>query len=420
MSSDPQDRLSVIVDSFSPSIHYEGPWEQAPPTKEMMNMTRFNTQPFSDVLFMAPKGKNVSLTHKFNGTRIQVQGTFINPYAENRWKVSCTIDGQDQEAAFDWEWQGNQQTFCEGRYLSPSNPHFLNFTVEVFEDQYIWFDRLMVSPTPVNDTNYPLVKVEHTDPMISYDKSWIDFLTGHYTNTTNAKVAINFNGTALRWYNTYEASFSADRSQTRGTMRIDDSDAMTPPFTIPLVEPHVEVQLGDRLFRTPDLSPGPHRVEVTYEVIGRPLGLYYLVVENTAANVPPNPTGGNLPATPIGPSGLSKEAKIGIGVGVSVAPILILLGLLLLYKRRQHQDQDAKEESAHPFYPEFFYSRQPRQTTPPPPGSPHPSGTKGTHLSHLPSPLRAFHIHSVDHIMTDSDETPPPYNSERGGTNAKT
>ncbi|PPQ74315.1 hypothetical protein CVT24_000567 [Panaeolus cyanescens] len=328
-----------------------------------------------------------------------------------RWKATCTVDGREEELNFSWETHQNLFPFCEGRYLSTLNPHVLNFTIEVQDpdDQTdIWFDRLMISPpSPSSDFDYPLVQVQHTDPMVKYEGEWVDYLTGQYSNVTGSKAVIDFKGTALRWYTLYESAFSPDRSQTRATVVIDNQ---TIPFVIPNVEDGVELQMGQLLFRTPELSPGSHRAEVTYEVVGRPLGLYYLVVENGAAasslagSAPTPPS--NDPHTPSSSaSGLTKISKIGLGIGVGLGFIIILALLLLIFKQRRRQTQTSEQQSPKPFSLPFFSS--PLNSPLSPVSSARTLNSKGTPVSQLPFPRRSLQLRTVRY--PEEVENPPPY-----------
>ncbi|PPQ74313.1 hypothetical protein CVT24_000565 [Panaeolus cyanescens] len=410
LSSDVADRLSVIVDSSSPMLRYEGEWVDFTPTSDMMDSSKVIEPPFSDILRQAPPNKVVSLSHKFTGSRIQVQGTLINPHNATNWKATCTVDGRDMELDIAFDSRYNLYPFCEGRYLSTSNPHVLNFTIEVLDDQTgIWFDRLAISPANPNDLDFPLVVIPHTDPMIEYTgpENWTDFLTGQLTNVPNSKAIVNFNGTALRWYTLYESEFSADRSQTRGTLIIDDSTNNPISFVIPEVKPNVDVQMGELLFRTPELTPGLHRAEVVYEVIGRPLGLHHLVIENAAATSSSSSTttaNGDLTVASSAPaSKMTKNSKIGLGVGVGLGVVVILALLLFVFRKRRRQTQTSEQQSARPFSPPFFSS---------PPNSPlrpvsaaTTISSKGTPVSQLPFPRQSLQLRTIQY----PEENPPPY-----------
>ncbi|PPQ74314.1 hypothetical protein CVT24_000566 [Panaeolus cyanescens] len=397
MTSGPIDRLSVIVDSISPSIQYEGDWTNASPTPDKMNMTEFiGEPPFSDVLRQVPRQNVVSLSHKFNGTRIQVQGTIAHPSKTMGWKATCTVDGRNVDVYKIWGISQNQFPFCEGRYLSSTSPHSLNFTIEILDDDTnIWFDRLMVSPAPFDNSDHPIVQVLHTDPMISYTDHWKDYVTGLYTNVTGSKVSIDFNGTALRWYTIYEATFSAVRSQAKGTLFIDNQPI---PFVIPEIKPSVDVQMGELLFRTPELPPGLHSAEVTYDGFGRPLALYYLVIENIPKNrtiptVPPTFVDNNkVPSSSVAAPnfGISRAVRIGLCGGIGLLAAIIIIAVLVLYIRRRRQRRNLEQSTTQPFSLSFLSlsALGPFRATNP----------KSTALEQLPQ-LRT----------AQPEENPPPY-----------
>ncbi|PPQ99938.1 hypothetical protein CVT24_009573 [Panaeolus cyanescens] len=114
----------------------------------------------------------------------------------------------------------------------------------------------------------------------------------------------------------------------------------------------------DLLFRTPDLEPGHHRLEVTYSAEfdasttnTRPLALKHLVIRNGPTTPTTVPSSSTPPPTPSTSSisaekntALSQGAKIGIGVGVSVGGLILLgmLAVLLLRRRKESTKPDVR------------------------------------------------------------------------------
>ncbi|PPQ76018.1 hypothetical protein CVT24_006565 [Panaeolus cyanescens] len=349
---------TVIVDSSSPSIRYVGDWIPSDPTDDMRDPTKFmgGTLPFSKQLYRAPEGKQVSLFHTFTGTtKLHVRGTVDTA---DRGAVSydqmCDVQPRGPMVATESflisGGQENDYMLCELRNLTPTETYTLNFTVNVERGHPVWFDRLVLEPSANADLTNALVRLDHRHLSIKYDNDWVNnFNSVHYTNKSQSKVAFDFTGTSVSWYHSHVINWA--RGSSQATWSIDNEPQQT--VTIPAVEPALaSLFVEELLFKTPELEPRPHRLEVTYlgqdPTVERPLSLRNLLVQNA-----PIPTGAPTSSTPVSgsqtPAGghvstseLSQGAKIGVGVGVSVAG-MILIGvfvLMFLRKRRMAAKKD--------------------------------------------------------------------------------
>lgn len=164
-------------------------------------------------------------------------------------------------------------------------------------------------------------------------------VSGHHCPT---KLGSNLpQGVSLSWFG--YIPFDRPRGATSGTYSIDDRTPHS--FAIGRLPNAGSPTLFNReFFKTPNLSPGPHKLEVVF--LGNnnttPLVLDYLMIRNRTAGVdqtdPPDDSSGT-------PNSSSHVGAIVGGVLGGLAAILMFLIFLLIYRRR---NQRRKDETSRP------------------------------------------------------------------------
>lgn len=233
-------------------------------------------------------------------------GTY-NRYKGSSLKVlSCDVDGIPAIInAFD----NSYSTFISWRFcslhgLGPGH-HVLNFTVEVERSGDnlsaipLLFENFLIKPSSTSPLANHFLVVNALQPIIQYSGDWINSTINnwYYTVTPGSTAVVSFNGmsprlfhldsvqltrvmigTSLYWYNSWRSDFSG--KGTNATWAIDQG----PPtvLSIPAIANAASAPdyVTGWLFYIQDLAPGPHRLEVTYGKVGRPLLLEYLLIGN--------------------------------------------------------------------------------------------------------------------------------------------
>ncbi|KAF9051794.1 hypothetical protein BJ165DRAFT_1524699 [Panaeolus papilionaceus] len=416
----------------------------------MLNITNFVSYPFSQKPFIVPEGKAGSVFYNFTETtRLQAQGTLdvfaqsllspeetfliyydISPRGDKVVTESFTVLGNFTE---------NLYTLCDARNLSPSESYTLNFTIEALRGQPASFDRLLLETTPATKVDGLTTIMNHRHLMIQYNRGQWENLNNavHYTNKTQAKMRLDFNGTSIRWYTIWLKLWGTSASDA--SWQIDDQPYQS--FTIPAIDPQLRDPFFEELlFKTPDLSPGQHRLEVTYNGFEstRPLALAELVIEDmppsSSASPSPSTTPSGLPPSNIAEAGgLSQGTKIAIGVSTSVAGLFVCSALLFfLYQRRRktaqrNESRTTREEAPDSSISPYLSSATPHATTtskgtpvmtsmspyPTEPNSSIYADSKGT-----PVPSSPRHTNEASMSMRQEDN-PPPYLFSSGSSDTR-
>ncbi|KIJ55649.1 hypothetical protein M422DRAFT_63664 [Sphaerobolus stellatus SS14] len=222
-----------------------------------------------------------------------------------------------------------------------------NFLLQVASSQQtFYFDRIEYQPSLNVSVSQATLKVDHTDPVISFVGSgWINW--GNYLNLTgvnNSQVTFPFVGSKERelmnsnrkiCYLDWMVPFFQNASQGRYT--IDDGSVINGTFPIYSgSQDRTNGQYNPVFFKTPDFTPGPHVLNVVYDgssTQALPLSLLSLfVVNDTTSKGPDGPqttssTSGSSPiSTQKGGTHTDgdTETKIGPIVGGIVGGIIVL------------------------------------------------------------------------------------------------
>ncbi|KAF9051341.1 hypothetical protein BJ165DRAFT_1448034 [Panaeolus papilionaceus] len=349
----------VVVESSSPDIRYEGAWTPVNPASSSLAHIPPSTGPtVSDQLYSAPQGVSSLIYNFFAGEEIFIIGT-LDASAQTIRVIACEVDSIGGFSNFvgNLAWgtsASHNVVLCHVRDLWPGN-HRLNLTIELLENDgfipAVLFDHFEIKPSSstILDDAFLLLNPDH--PAITYDEHWNRSaqtlpLGFRYTNTPGSIVAINFNGTSLRWYNGWNNELSG--KETTATWSIDGGQPTT--FTIAgVTNPtygggFVDLQLDIR-----NLAPGPHHLEVIYGNVGRPLALDKLIIYNSLPDPtfkPPMTTSNpSLDLRPTGATdgggrsgGISSAARISIGVNIGIGALIFgTIAYCFIYWRKRKQ-----------------------------------------------------------------------------------
>ncbi|PPQ85936.1 hypothetical protein CVT24_009991, partial [Panaeolus cyanescens] len=322
----------VYVSVYSKNVSLWGSWDQPWGRHvSILDFSVYGEPPFSTTL-MNP-GTSASALYNFTGTRIIVEGTVRSDVLrDSAWSLytTCQVDGKTFASDVPKGIRGNRVPFCDADGLSPDGVHTLNFSTHAVaspvpppvtsdtSSQVFYLDLFRIKPSPSSNLDHSMVYIQHNSTINEYDPLWSSSANGHYTSTNGSKVVIHFTGTSLTWYGFYDPALDSSTEESQGTWQLNNIP--TQRFTIPRIKSATNrFQIGLPIFQTPDITPGKHRLEVTYaSTTGRPLALHHLIIQNapfeaqSSSTPTPTPTPPSPPATQ--PSGLSRAAKIAISV----------------------------------------------------------------------------------------------------------
>jgi len=90
----------------------------------------------------------------------------------------------------------NNWEFCTADSLDDSE-HTITFHA-IFQDQTIWFDRIVYSPSSSVNLDSSLIMVDSSDPSVTYGPGWQDMKDiGKKTLKQGANVTVDFSGEYL-------------------------------------------------------------------------------------------------------------------------------------------------------------------------------------------------------------------------------
>ncbi|KAF5372356.1 hypothetical protein D9615_009233 [Tricholomella constricta] len=323
---------------------------------------------------------NDSLSLTFQGTSIRVVGTTkLSRINETHWDPSweCFVDQISIGATKPFAFPENNWNLCQQSVLNDGQHEI---TVKVTSaGTTFWLDYLVFTPSPEVSYDEAVLLVENSDTGILYDSSWGALGgTANMTTKKGSQVKFDFTGKSVTWVGFIPTELS--HNPGFGSYSIDGGAPIT--FKLNGLSPKATVTVYNQVFfTTPDLTPGPHSLVVTYngadEGAATPLTLDYLYVTNASLPSSSSPPSvgftSSLSPTPSPSSGtISQETQEqdsgppvgGIVGGVLGGLALIALLLFLLWWRRRQQHRANPVGSSAPGLLSFGTNHTPQEVTP--------------------------------------------------------
>ncbi|PPR02066.1 hypothetical protein CVT24_011165 [Panaeolus cyanescens] len=340
----------VVVDDTSHLIHYEGSW--------FVDTTGSQDSKgnYGPVINKTLHGTvtNASISFAYNGTGISALGTINlrndSGVLDPQWQ--CFLDGvqlrSNPARDFENNWSLCNVASTPGVSVN-DGPHILTVNITVQRSQTFWFDRINYKPSDSVPLDDETIIVQNNDPELMYDPSWVS-LGGdsNATSQTGSNVTFFFQGISLSWFGYFPSQRS--RGASSGTFSVDDGTPRS--FTLEgLPNANSVTRYNQEFFRTPDLNPGHHKLDVVF--LGNdkttPLVLDYLVIRNsTAGTNQTNPSDGDGDGDlNVGVSGVSRS-KVGVIVGGVLGGLAVVLGLLIVLLICQRRHRRKKKEDSRP------------------------------------------------------------------------
>ncbi|KAF9053161.1 hypothetical protein BJ165DRAFT_1445948 [Panaeolus papilionaceus] len=372
----------ILVDDTSPLIQYDGAWFTDTTGSQD---TQGNYGPvFNKTLHRTVA--NTTFSFAYTGTSIIVLGTnnLRNDTGTFDPQWECTVDGTLLPST-PYQFAENNWSLCSTGSTPIENedgPHTLTVKVTVRQNQTFWLDRLLYTPSSSVPLDDKTIFVDNNDPAIVYSPGW-----GGWGGAANGTQDIP--GVSVSWF-AYIAT-EPPHVAADATFSIDGN--LPTKFTINALPPNkVPTQYNQRLFTTPTLPAGPHKMDVVFLGSGNTTALILdsLVVQNgTVATVQtppstansssqgptPSPTqtmpghpggvntsitatigrsstgGQAAPPSSTAPEGISQNVrKISLGpiIGGALGALVILLGALLAYYAYRLRKRDRITQYTHP------------------------------------------------------------------------
>ncbi|KAF8624378.1 hypothetical protein AX15_005907 [Amanita polypyramis BW_CC] len=394
----------IVIDDTDPSIVYTGQgWFPDLGTQDTVGnfgQTYLHTQHGTDA--------NNSFVFSFEGTSIAVSGTTALKQIQGPNNVTtydptweCFVDGQSIGSTQPFIYAENNWLLCDKTGLT-DGPHVLTLNVTTMGTTF-WFDFLQFTPPPNksygNGSN--VMSLSNLDPGIEYLTGWGPLgSTANCTTVPGSQAIFNFTGTSLTWvgfvptelsHNASSASYSIDGG-ARTTFRLN---GLAPDATTTIY--------NQIFFSTPELSPGPHTLLVTYLGSGSETPLVLSNIFFTNVTIPPpsssssSSSSSRTSANPNLSSGSGIAAgghtssRIGAIVGGVVGGvggflILLTLVLFLFFTRRRRRRQEQTRPSLSNVTPLLTSGYDPSSSS-----SVHPSDSASAAqlVPPLPPPMRS-------------------------------
>ncbi|KAG5638613.1 hypothetical protein H0H81_011503 [Sphagnurus paluster] len=322
----------IVVDDTDSRILYSGQgWFQDQGSED-------NVGNFGPTYLRTSHGTkaNGSASFAFEGTSVAVVGTTNLAKIDNgsSWDPSweCFVDQISIGATAPFQYAENNWYLCQQNSLK-DGPHEITINVTTTGTAF-WLDYLLFTPSPTLSFNETVLLVQNTDPAIKYDSNWGDL--GGVANMTTVKGAqarFNFVGKSVTWVGFVPTELP--HGAASGSYSIDGGDPIT--FQLNGLSPTATVTIYNQaFFTTPNLTPGPHSLLVTYQGASgpaTPLTLDYLYVTNTSTST-------NSTSNPNDkPSDHNQVSKTPVGAivgGVVGAIALLAIFAFVFWRRRRH------------------------------------------------------------------------------------
>ncbi|GLB39931.1 hypothetical protein LshimejAT787_0704410 [Lyophyllum shimeji] len=295
---------------------------------------------------------NDTLSFSFRGTSVSVFGTTNLVQLDNgtRWDPTweCFVDKISIGSAKPFPAEENNWFLC-GQDVLNDGQHEITVNVTTTGHTF-WLDYLIFTPSPNASYDEAVLIVENNDRAIFLDSSW-GSLGGSANMTTvkGSQAKFDFVGKSVTWVGFIPTELA--HAPASGAFTIDGGSPIS--FKLNgLPADATTTVYNQAFFTTPDLTPGPHTLRVTYNGAdgpATPLTLDYLYVTNTSIT---NPASAGSTDTPNG-SHNSSSSKTPVGAVVGgviggLAALVALVVLLFLWRRRRRavQAKSAPEPSS--------------------------------------------------------------------------
>ncbi|KAF9524778.1 hypothetical protein CPB83DRAFT_797422 [Crepidotus variabilis] len=317
-------RAVIVDDTDDARIEYEGSsWLNYENT--VTDFGRFGT----------PVGQTLHGTHTSGGISFVFTGTATQVWGPNDLNTNvtwaCSIDGN---AISNGDVSVNAAILCSKDQLA-DKPHTLRLDAVVPDTDHIfWFDHIQYTPSLGESMENETIYIDSSDPWLDYGSGWSPmFDMGHTTEQTGATFDFEFIGISLAWYTFIAPSFSSN--PTSASYTIDGGTPVVLTVTGPSGMEVLSTSFNQKLFQTPDLPMGRHKLSVVYHGNDHtaPLSLGYLVVQNGTGSIPDlsNADGVRTP----------KKRNVGAIVGGVLSGlvfiIVLVLGFRFIQKRKRQR-----------------------------------------------------------------------------------
>lgn len=348
--ADPPPPRRVVIDNLDDLVRFDGAgWFQVNDAKD----PGFGN--FGPTYLSTLHGTNTSaqLSFTFDGSAVTLWGS-NNPRNESgiidpTW--ACLIDGVDIGTTEPFPFAENNWPFCDWKDGTPGE-HTLTVRASP-QGQTFWVDRIDYTPSPsASVPGGSVISVDHRDNAIKLGEGWGALGgTANFTQSRGAIAEVEFVGTRLSWWGFIPGEFA--KGPTTGSYAIDGQVATS--FSLRGLAADQGTTYNQKIFETPLLSAGPHRILVIYQGSGQttPLPLTNLLIEggNFTSPLPGEPSifappgSSSTPASPSNSSaaaGDSKSAPIGAIVGgvlggLAIIAATIVAAFLILRRRKKRE-----------------------------------------------------------------------------------
>ncbi|KIJ30751.1 hypothetical protein M422DRAFT_77821, partial [Sphaerobolus stellatus SS14] len=277
----------IIVGNTNDAIEYVGQWENISVTAEM-DFNWFG--PTYNDLLRSTTGDS-SLSFSFTGSSITLIGrsNFVNNSGTIFPVFTCSIDGiQIPNEGFSLVATNNYVLCDQKPGTLVDREHHFSLAVTASQQPF-YFDRIEYIPSNNVSLSQATVKVNHTDPTISYGAGWANY--GNFVNMTRSagsEMTFPFVGKSVTWVSYYPQAAEVPQNASEGLYSIDGGSFTTFQIYSGVLD-LPSSQFNQVFFKTPNLTSGSHVLKVVYQGSSKqmPLSLDYLYVENDTATSGP-------------------------------------------------------------------------------------------------------------------------------------
>lgn len=336
----------ILVDDADARISYKGAWEVL--QGEEFSGGGNNGPPFRTTLHGVRPQTTGHFLFEYEGSSVEVWGTIpVEGDFDADWE--CLVDGLPaQRVDVPFPRSQHRQKLCEWR-SNAFGKHILFVNATSRENSRFLVDYISYSPSPSQDALTGIIQVPHDDPDFIFEgPRWrVQEGAGRRTRLPGNSAKLEFIGTSLEWYGFRAGGFPSN--QSTGSFSIDG--VLPTDFIYSgLGEESAETQFNQLLFKTPQLTSGPHSLTVTHGGPNAPLTLSYVIVENdrdgpgtfttNATPSPPSSGGAEASDAQVGATAASTNAGAvagGVIGGLCALGLLALLVYLFIRWRRKTQ-----------------------------------------------------------------------------------
>ncbi|KAG6904815.1 hypothetical protein DXG01_006988 [Tephrocybe rancida] len=279
----------VVIDDNDNQIHYFGQnWFQDQGSQDNVG----NFGPTYQNTSHGTTG-NDSVSFSFVGTSVTVLGTTHLAKIANATKFDpsweCFVDEISIGSTPPFKFPENNWELCSQATLN-DGPHEITINVTTTGNIF-WLDYITYTPSAAASYEKAVLRVENSDPAILLGAGWGSLGgTANQTTAKGSQAKFDFVGTSLTWVGFIPTEYP--HSSAVGTFSIDGGAAVN--FKLNgLSTPHTATLYNQAFFTTPDLTPGPHSIVVTYNGgtgAATPLTLDYILLTNTSIPAVAGPT----------------------------------------------------------------------------------------------------------------------------------